>query len=189
MRIASFYGDAFEGQFALRLKDSARAFEMECDLYQETKPGGLRERGRMRTKTLLRCLAEHPGEDVLFVEADAQLHRRPDILLDEKDFEIGIYYDTGTLAISGPVFVRNSPRVVPLIREWRALNHAFPENSELENLSQVLSRPGFGLEIRRFPVTYAWVERVHRASHPQARPVIYHYQTNGHRTRRIGIPQ
>src|SRR6266852_6795380 len=129
MRIASFYGDAFDGQFALRLKESARAFGIECDLFQESKRGGSREHGRMKTKTLLRCLAEHPGEDVLFVEADAQLHRRPDILLDEKDFDIGVYYDVRTLAVSGPVFVRNSTRVVPLIREWRDLNIAFPENS------------------------------------------------------------
>jgi hypothetical protein len=52
------------------------------------------------------------------VEADAQLHRRLDILLDEKDFDVGAYYDTRTMAVSGPVFLRNSMRVVPLIREW-----------------------------------------------------------------------
>src|SRR5439155_10357083 len=40
MRIASFYGDAFDGQFALRLKESARGFGIDCDLFQRAKGAG-----------------------------------------------------------------------------------------------------------------------------------------------------
>ncbi len=189
MRIASSYGDAFDGQFALRLRESARAFGIECDLFEKAKREGNRECGRMKRRTLLRSLAEHPGDDVLFVEADAQLHQRPDILLDEKDFDIGVYYHSRTLEVSGPVFLRNTARVVPLIREWGAMNQALPETSELENLSQILSRPSLRLEVRRFPVTYAWVERLHRSAHPHARPVICHFKTDGLITGRMRIAQ
>src|SRR5438552_2572149 len=37
MLISSFYGDAFDGQFALRLKESARVLGFACDLYKWTK--------------------------------------------------------------------------------------------------------------------------------------------------------
>jgi hypothetical protein len=69
------------------------------------------------------------------------------------------------------------------------MNNAFPGHSELENLSQVLSRPGLGLEVRRFPVTYAWVERLHRTSYPHARPVINHFRTDSLITGRIRVAQ
>src|SRR5438552_1356738 len=170
MRIASFYGDAFDGQFALRLKESARGFGIDCDLFQGAKGAGEGDKARDRSRILLLSLAQHPDEDVLYMDPDAQLHRRPDILLNEKDFDVGVYYGADTLEVSGPIFLRNNARVLAMMREWAALNHAFPENSELENLSQVLSQPRSRLEARRLPITYAWVERLHRETHPQARP-------------------
>lgn len=188
MRISSFYTDAFNGQFALRLKESARLLGIECDLFKGAASRSDADRARLRNKLLARALLEHPGESVLFVDPEAQLQRRPDVLLDEDDFDAGVYYDSRTLEVHGPIFLRNTPRSMQLIRDWQALSRAEPEATELETLSRVLSRPGIPARVRRLPVTYAWVERLHREVHPAAVPVIVHFKTDGLISSRIRIP-
>jgi hypothetical protein len=178
MRIVSTSGDRFERQMALRLQKSARALGLEFELCRwsgDFQPA----RDRSRFLTLQRMLADRPGLDLLYVDPDAQLLRRPDILLDEKDFDVAVYYDSRTLAASGPLFLRRSSRVEAFVAAWGERNASFPEDSDLENLSQVLAQPPSGLEIRRLPVTYAWIERQHRRTHRDAQPVIVHYKTDG----------
>jgi hypothetical protein len=189
MLISTFYGDAFSGQFAIRLRESARVIDLECSLFKWGKDGGEADKARLRSKLLARCLAERPDESILFVEPDAQLLRRPDIFLDEDDFDVGVYYDSGTLEISGPIFLRNNDRVKRMVRDWQALSRVETDATELETLSQILSRPGSEVEIRRLPVTYAWVERIHREIYPRANPVIVHFKTDGLLSSRIRIPR
>lgn len=176
--MSSYYSDAFNGQFALRLKESARLLGVECDLFKGSDDA-------VRSKLLAQALLEHPGQDVLFVDPEAQFARRPDVLLDEADFDVGVYYDSETLEINGPIFLRNNVRTLKLVRDWQALNRAEPDLGELETLSQLLSR----VQVRRLPVTYAWVERIHRDLHPAARPVIVHFKTDGLLSSRIRIPR
>ena len=187
MLISSFYGDAFDGQFALRLKESARVLGIECDLFKWEKGGAEADKARLRSKLLARNLLERPGENILFVEPDAYLQRRPDILLDEQDYDVAVYYDLTTLAVSGPIFFRNNARTPRLLKRWQDLSRSEPDLTELETLSRVLSKPGFPLDVRRLPITYAWVERLHREIHPTATPVIVHFKTDGLLTSRIKL--
>ena len=189
MLISTFYGDAFDGQFALRLKESARVIDLECQLYKWGKDGSEADKARLRSKLLARSLLERRDESILFVEPDAQILRRPNVLLDEEDFDVAVYYDSHTLEVSGPIFLRNNDRVMRLLRDWQELNREEPDATELETLSQILSRAGSELEIRRLPVTYAWVERIHREIHPRANPVIVHFKTNGLISSHIRIPR
>jgi len=189
MLISTFYGDAFSGQFAIRLRESARVVDVECSLFKWGGDGSEADKARLRSKLLAKTLTERPDESVLFVEPDAQLLRRPDILLDEEDFDVGVYYDSHTLEISGPIFLRNNDRVRRLVRDWQALSRSEPDATELETLSQLLSRSNSDLEIRRLPVTYAWVERIHREIHPRANPVIVHFKTDGLLSSRIRVPR
>lgn len=178
MRIVSFSGDQFDGQFALRLKKSARALELDCELYKwprETRP----HTDRIRYLTLLRSLSGRAPEDVLLLDPEMQLLKRPDVLLDEKDFDVAVYYDSRTMEVSGALFFRNTPRLEALLAEWGERNESFPEDSDLANLSEVLASPRMKIDIRRLPVTYAWVERQHRTQYPDAKPVIVHYKTDG----------
>ncbi len=178
MIIVTTGGDRFERQMALRLQRSARALGLSCELCRwsgDFQPS----RERLRFLTVMRTMSERPGVDLLSVDPDAQLLRRPDVLLDETDFDVAVYYDSKTLVASGPLFLRRNPRVEALIAAWAERNEAFPEDSDLENLSQVLAQPPSGLVVRRLPVTYAWIERRHRRAHPDAQPVIVHYKTDG----------
>jgi hypothetical protein len=185
--ISSYYSDPFDGQFALRLRESARLFSLECDLFKWEKGNAEADRTGLRCKLLARNLLERPGESVLFVDPEAQLYRRPDVLLDEQDFDVAVYYDLHTLDVSGPIFLRNNARTIRMVRDWQVLNRTEPDATELENLSRLLSRAGSDVQVRRLPVTYAWVERLHRELHPTARPVIVHFKTDGLISSRIRL--
>jgi len=178
MRLTSFYGDAFDGQFARRLRKSAEAYGIACTLVPWSGDRSAADKARLRTRLLTDALLRYPEEDVFFVEPDAQIQRRPDVLLDEKDFDVGVYDDQETLQLSGPIALRNNPWVLEMLREWDSLNQEEPDAPELENLAQVLSRPRSPLQVRRLPITYAWVERIHREGHPRSLPVIVHYKTD-----------
>lgn len=187
MRIISYSVDQFDSQFAQRLKKSARALGIDCDLYRwsrETMPPA----DRIRYLTLLRSLSGRDPEDVLFVDPQSQFLQRPDILLDEKDFDVGVYYDSKTMAVSGPLFLRHTPRLEDFLGEWGEQNEKFPEQPDLQNLSELLAGPRSGVVIRRLPVTYAWVERQHRKVYPDAKPVLVHYRTDGMISTRMKKP-
>jgi hypothetical protein len=187
MRVATFYDNVFFQQFARRLKASARAFGIECDLFKRAPTPGPRSKARFRSEFLPGRLAELPAEDLLLVDPDAAFTQRPGILLDEKDFDVAVYYDQKTLAVSGPLFLRNNPRIRRLAQDWRLLCDAHPERSENEALSTLLSQPKGSLSVRRLPITYVWVERLDRERHPSARPVITHFQADSISTR-VRIP-
>jgi len=174
MRITTYAGDAFEGQFALRLRETCKAFRLDLDVFG---PGdGDAPRHSTRLRCLLRSLQAAGAQDALYVDPDAQILRRPEIPMDEKDFDVGVYYDSKTLVMSGPIFLRNTPRVSPLLREWGQANQEHPERTEYENLSCALGGPGHSVTVRRFPVTYAWVDRLHKKAYPTAAPVIIHFK-------------
>src|SRR6185436_19011002 len=102
MRIVTLCGNPFDGQFSMRLKSSARALDLPCDVYSQTDP-------RLdRPLALLRNFAENRGEDVLLANPETQILRRPAILLDEKDFDVAIYFDADSLALRGPMFMRSN---------------------------------------------------------------------------------
>jgi hypothetical protein len=189
MLIASFYDTVFTRQFALRLRAGVERLGIKCRLFDRSERPALSGKSGWKPQALLETLEAYPTDDVLLVDPDSLLNRRPDILLDETDFDAALHYDVDTLAASGPVFVRNNERSLRMLRVWADVNRAVPEKSDLENFSRVLSHPLCPLEVRRLPVTYAWVERLHRTRHPAGRPVLTHFWTDGLITTRIKLAQ
>ncbi len=114
MRISSYYSDAFNGQFALRLKDSVRNLSLECDLHKWDQGEVGADSTRVRSKLLARSLTEHRREAVLFVDPEAQLQRRPDGLLDERDFDVGLHDASRPLDITRPIFLPTKSPTPPL---------------------------------------------------------------------------
>jgi hypothetical protein len=188
MLVATFFDDAFSRQFAFTLRTSAKSLGIPCMLFPRAGNPGLADKAAWRSRALLRLLEAHPNEDVLLIDPDSVIHRRPAILLDEQDYDVAIHYDVETLAVSGPIFIRRNELARRMVRMWSDFNRSFPEMDELENLSRLLGRSHLPIAVRRLPVTYAWVERLHRDRHPSASPVITNFLTDHLITGRIRIP-
>ncbi|HEV3029075.1 MAG TPA: hypothetical protein VG457_15970, partial [Planctomycetota bacterium] len=111
MLIASFYDTAFTRQFAWRLRATAEGLGIKCRVFDRSRYPGMDGKSGWKPEAVLRTLAAYPGNDVFLVDPDSVLNRRPDILLDEHDYDAAIHCDVETLAPSGPLFVRNNDRV------------------------------------------------------------------------------
>ncbi|HLY09932.1 MAG TPA: hypothetical protein VKW04_11560 [Planctomycetota bacterium] len=189
MLIATFFDNVFSKQFALKLRASSESLGIKCRIFNRSARPGLEGKSGWKPDALLELMKGYPADDVFLVDAESVLNRRPDILLDEKDFDAALYFDVETLAPSGPLFLRNNERARRMMNVWSDLNRALPENSDAENLSRVLSHPLCPLEVRRLPLTYAWVERLHRQRYPTGRPVLTHFWTDGLISTRIQVAQ
>jgi hypothetical protein len=185
--VASYYDSAFTRQFALRLRSSVESLGMKCRLFDRSERPELRAPSGWKPRAILGALEAYPEDDVFLVDPDSVMNRRPDILMEEKDYDAAVHYDVETLDATGPVYFRNSARSKRMLRVWREINRALPEKPDLENLSRVLSHPQGKIELRRLPVTYAWVERLHRQRYPRARPVLTHFWTDGLLSTRIKV--
>jgi hypothetical protein len=162
MLVASFYDSASTRGLALRLRTSVKALGLECGIFDRSGRPGIDGESGWKAEALLRTLAEHPDRDVFFVHPGSVLIRRPDVLLDEVAFDVAVYYDLATRLPSESLFVRNSERVWRTLRAWHYAGRRHPEHGDRETLSQVLDDPAHRLDVRRLPVTYDWVERLHR---------------------------
>jgi hypothetical protein len=187
MLVAAFYDSAFGREFAFRLRTSVESLGIKCRIFDRMAKLSLRAKSGWKPEALLETLSAYPGEGVFLVDPDSVLNRRPDILLDERDFDLALHYDVESLVPSGPIFVRNSDRGRKLLRSWQEVIRKDPETSDLDNLTQVFSDRRSPLEVRRLPVTYAWVERIHRRRHPSARPVLTHFRADGSISTRLKV--
>src|SRR5258706_14778994 len=101
MLITSFYDNAFSRQFAVRLRRSSESLGIKCRLFNRTERGKAPPGTGWMPKFLFDTLKAYPDDDLLLIEPDTSIHRRPDILLDEKDYDVAVHYDSETLAASG----------------------------------------------------------------------------------------
>jgi len=177
MLVATYYRDAFYRQFALRLRESAAFLGIRCEVFDCTRGREHFDQAKHRPRLLLSQLLHPRQQDLLLIDPDTIIHRRPDLLLDRIDFDVAAYSDRVTQVLSGPLFLRHNARADQLIQDWRRECEATPERPELESLSRLLGQPGSKLEVARLPVTYAWVERLHRKRYPSVEPVITHFMT------------
>jgi hypothetical protein len=177
MLVATFYTDAFFRQFALRLKASGAALGIRCEVFDWTRGREHFEEARRRPRLLLCQLLLPRKEDLLLIDPDTIIDRKPALLVDRIDFDVAAYSDRETQMLRGPLFLRHNARVDQLIQDWRRLSDANPDRPEMENLSRLLCQAGSKLEVARLPITYAWVERLHRKRYPSVEPVITHFMT------------
>jgi hypothetical protein len=177
MLVATIYGDAFYRQFALRLRESAAALGIPCEVIDATRGKEFFDEARRRPRLLLCQLLDPRKEDLLLIDPDSIFHHKPTLLMDRIDFDVAAYSDRETQILSGPLFLRRNARVHQLIQDWRRQSDANQKRPELESLSRLLCQPGSKLEVARLPITYAWVERLHRKRYPSVEPVITHFMT------------
>ncbi|HVR84817.1 MAG TPA: hypothetical protein VMU54_10940 [Planctomycetota bacterium] len=184
MLVASFYDSPSSRGQALRLRTSVQALGLECRIFDRSGRPGIDGETGWKAEGLLRTLADHPEHDVFLVHPGSVLLRRPDALLDEFAFDVAVYYDLETRLPGESLFVRNSERIWRALRSWHYAGRRHPELGDQDTLSRVLDDPAQPLDVRRLPVTYDWVERLHRERHPDASPVLARMVSDGRRTRR-----
>ncbi|MGE0461996.1 MAG: methyltransferase domain-containing protein [Vicinamibacterales bacterium] len=145
---------------------------------------GLPERGSWEANCAQKAAFIHQcwrerGEPLLWVDADARLHDRPDLLRDA-DVDFAIHRVDGWQFASGTIFFNNTPLAGVLLDGWERLCRQHPHV-----LDQVLLDVAWEEVTRRHPLSTRWLPSAYTliCDHPDARagaepPVIVHHQAS-----------
>lgn len=171
-----------------RLAESARSVGLAVDVHRWPECEDVGSAQKLRLASIRRAVRERPGSDLLVLDADCRMLAVPELVVGfpapafvwyAEVWFSGIWYLPAGLADEFAGLMERTWERKPRLVERDVLNDV---------LRSVWSRPE---AVLRLPVTYGWVEPMHRKANPSANPVIEHYCVNmgGRLTlRRMGLP-
>jgi hypothetical protein len=130
----------------------------------------------IKPEFLLEMLGRFPGEDLLYVDADAEF-RKPPILVDElgknTDVDIAAHIMTGGVLLSGTIYLRNNEKTRQLVLSWINLQRNWPDRWDQRTLHETIVNDGprLGIVFKELPKEYTKI-----FDKPWGDPVIQHNQ-------------
>jgi hypothetical protein len=197
MIVTCYYtqGTPYEHE-ANECRKSAEAVGLVCDVRGYPHPGNWIKANLLNAQHILAVRRDHPGEPVLYVDADARFETVPTWLLDLEQQrpmpDLAVYYLPVGLAFAP---VRGQPELLTgttwwgpglcstaILEAWAVLN-TLPEprrGCDQLNLYWLLKAcEGKGLNIAALPAEYVWIPDISPQQHLQhGPPVIVHGQAS-----------
>ena len=131
-------------------------------------------------------LAKHGATHrLLYVDADAVVREYPS-LLDRISCDVAVH-STPRGPLSGTIYLESTPATRSLLGSWIEENLRHPRRWDQVNLGAVLARKQkeLGLRLVELPVEYTFIFDLFRRNHPDAQPVIEHFQASRRFKRRV----
>lgn len=105
-----------------RLRASCENFKLRYELRGFKSTGTWRGNSNKVAEMVLLCLADHPDDDVLYVDADAVIQRRPTLFERPLPGDVGAHIHNFNWhkneLLGGTLFFRNIPSVRTLVETW-----------------------------------------------------------------------
>jgi len=180
LSVVSFHTGGAYADHAERLGESLAKFALPHDVVREPDLGSYQANCQHKAAFLARRMAEAPGEDLLWLDADSVVRARPEILLAPLDCDLAVYCHRHEKDVwTGTVLVRATPLAKAAVLRWVGWNRMRPERLDQRNLMFALfdealpasERP----RILRLPREYCWVEWLMRPGSGAAVPTIEHF--------------
>jgi hypothetical protein len=157
------------------LEKSCEKFELNFKKYPIKNWGDWLDNCKMNTKIILKAMEEHPKENILYVDADAEFIRLPKLFIwfELQDVDIMAHilrYPKFTRACTGTLFLKNNNAVKGFLKDWQYLNKS---NDELDDDNLLEALKGFA-NFEELPQEYCSIDICRaQTSH---NPVIKHWQ-------------
>lgn len=175
LKVVSYWTDAVYGVYAEGLRQSLLVNHLSFDLEAMPDRGGPKINLHEKPRFLLRKLDEHPGYSLLWLDADSVVHSAPHLLEGDPDFDLAACFWHGWFCYSGALFVKDTPAVRVLLRQWVAENEARPAYLDDQNLTSVLLRKP-AIRTYALPDSYRWTEGRSDPRIPRSKAVIEHFE-------------
>lgn len=177
--IVSYYtkGTGYETE-ARRLRASLKALGPGLELFDIR---GIENLGNWmknthRKASIIKEAMDHYQLPILFIDADAVVHKYPDIF-DIIQEDIAVHYYMDRQLASGTVFFNNTTAAKELINAWIERNNSQPQNLEQDNLQNVVEsfETQKKITIYRLPAEYC---KIFDLMDEISDPVIEHFQAS-----------
>lgn len=166
-----------------KLETSLKKFDMKYDFLGIADQGEWCLNCAYKSKFIRDMMIKHPDKDILYVDADAIIQRRP-VLFDTFKGDIGVHYKDGKELLSGTIFLKNNGNTMALVENWIQEQERNPRVWDQKTLASVIKLatsdivcPLTYLKIRviDLPPTYTQIFDTMRNV---GKPVIEHFQAS-----------
>ena len=179
-----------------RFVKSAIEHRVRWMAYPKPQMGSWRANLNWKSSVILEAMADHPGRDIVWVDADGMFRSYP-TLFDElsvcRAYDIAFHrfkqsrLDPGKELLSGTLWVANTERGRDIVARWDRYARAHPEIRHQKALDCVLRAERPDARVFALPIEYCAI-----FDHPAVRgrivPVIEHFQASRRLRRQVGPP-
>jgi len=192
----TFYtsGTGYE-QEVRKLRASAQALSIPLVEYAFPSRNNWRSNLNYKSQCILEAMLAHAGEDIVFIDADAIIRKRP-VLFDELsasgDYDIAFHrfsqsrLDPGKELLSGTLWIANSEIGRVVVTEWHREATGRPAIRHQRALDEVLKAKCRGARQFLLPIEYTAIYD-HPAVRGRVEPVIEHFQASRRLRRAISV--
>ena len=191
----TFYttGTGYE-QEVEKLKASANVLDVPLCVFPRRSLGSWRANLNYKSECILRAMDEFPGQDIVFVDADAVIRSWPgmfDDLSRVRGHDLAVHYfqwrATSPLELlTGTLWVANTERGRDIVAEWDRMARAHPEIRHQRCLQAVVDNMA-GVRVAVLPLEYTCIYDAPARRGKIA--VIEHFQASRKYRRQVGAPQ
>jgi len=177
-----------------KLLASAGVLGLPVVAYAYQSKGSWRANLNYKSECILRAMDEFPGQDIVFVDADAVIRSWPSIFDDlsrVRGHDLAAHYfqwrATSPLELlTGTLWVANTERGRAVVTEWDRMARAHPEIRHQRCLQTVVENGG-GVRVAMLPLEYTCIYDAPARRGKVA--VIEHFQASRKYRRQVGAPQ
>jgi hypothetical protein len=200
MIVAAFYtiGTPYEQEAAELVKTLDR-FGIEHDVRVYEHPGSWTKAGFLITRCIGEVHAAHPGEDVLYLDADARVMQDPRPVCDalKGKADVGLYYlpdsphhpgKDGRELCTGTSWWAATSAAKGLLLAWNSLCNPAPAKETDQTVLQGMLETAWplGVGIAELPPSMCWMNTISAMHYGEREPIIYHTQASRRHRRAVG---
>lgn len=178
--VVSYYTDGYYRVLADRLKASCDHFQIRHDIRPVESRGNWTENTGIRAEFLRDMMDAHPGENLVWIDADAIVQRYPILFHELPDVEIAAHYlqrrdGNRKELLGGTMFLRPTANVRAMMDEWIQESRRLTYYKDQLALRNIIDRNPGRFVVRDLPPTYCQIFDTMRAC---GNPVIEHFQAS-----------
>lgn len=164
---------------AHRLRTTLDRWGLEHDLQGIPNFGSWKANAQYTATHCLMALDRHVGCPVVQLDADAYVHRPPQLLFElrPEDYDIALHRRRNGELLNGTMWLGNTPACKQLLVKYQELVKANPdERNEMKFLDEALRT--VSARVFQLPAAYCWIHDVMRGELDAPRPIIEHLQAS-----------
>lgn len=174
-----------------RLRRSLDRFGLKHDIRGVADRGSWVLNTQLTAQHIHDMLHAYPTRTVVQLDADAYVHRYPELLdeLAEDDIDIAVHYRLGRELLNGTVLFNPTPMARAVAAEYLRLIASDPRcRDEQTKLAAAIVNLSPALHVHRLPPEYCWIHDVMAADIGDRKPVIEHLQASREATNSTLLP-
>lgn len=178
-RVVSYFTDENYQRLAERLIASLDHFGIPHDVRNVPSRGSWTENTGYRAEFIKGIMTDHPGENVVWIDADGVIQRYPILLHELGDADFAAHYRAHPNGrrelLGGTVFHAGKESILAMMDEWIAESKTIAFYKDQRALQNVIERDPRRFHVYRLPATYCQIFDLMKN---EGVPVIEHFQAS-----------